>query len=332
MTTFQDEDRYASFQTLVAHEYLHLWNVKRLVPADLVRPSPVEHTHTRLLWVAEGWTAYYDDLLPVRATRLSLDRFLKGMGEQLDRVLERPGARFQSVEEASHGAWTGLYVRDENSDNKGTNYYDHGAVLAWCLDLLVRRARPASDGLDDAFRALWREFGGTGRGYTDADVRRAVSEAAGTDLGWFFDTHVAGRELPDVADLVDAVGLAVERPDPETPTPWLGATTREDDQGVVFPSVLRDGPAWTAGVTGGDRLVAIDGQTVPRGQLATTLRAHDPGDEVVLTVTRGPRSLDLPVTLGEPFRPRRLRPVADPGDDQRTAFRRWTGQALPARS
>ena len=160
VTTFQDEDAYARFQTLLAHEYLHLWNVKRLVPADLVRPDPVAHTHTGLLWVAEGWTAYYDELLPLRAGRWTTARYLTAMGEQLDKVLERPGTALQSVEEASHHAWTKLYVRDENSDNAGTNYYDHGAVLAWCLDLLIRRERPDGDGLDEAFRSLWRQFGG----------------------------------------------------------------------------------------------------------------------------------------------------------------------------
>ena len=331
VTTFQDDDTYARFQTLLAHEYLHLWNVKRLVPADLVRPDPVRHTHTRLLWVAEGWTAYYDELLALRAGRWTVERYLRTLGEQLDRVLERPGAARQSVEEAGHQAWTKLYVRDENSDNAGTNYYDHGAVLAWCLDLLVRAQRPDRDGLDEALRSLWNQFGGVGSGYTDADVRAALAEAAGVDLGWFFDAHVAGRQLPAVDDLVGAVGLVVERPAPDHPTPWLGVTTSEDDRGVTFATVVREGPAWQAGVTGGDRLIAVDGQVVRRGHLGTVLRGRDPGDEVVVQVTRGPRSLELPVVLGEPFRPRRVRPVEDPTDDQRRAFRRWTGRELPRR-
>ncbi len=331
VTTFQDEDTYARFQTLLAHEYLHLWNVKRLVPADLIRPDPVAHTHTRLLWVAEGWTAYYDELLPLRAGRWTTDRYLTAMGEQLDRVLERPGTALQSVEEASHQAWTKLYVRDENSDNAGTNYYDHGAMLALCLDLLIRRERPDGDGLDEAFRSLWRQFGASGRGYTDADVRAAVSEAAGTDLRAFFDAHVAGRALPDLDALVGTVGLAIERPDPDPATPYLGATPADDDRGVVLTTVRRGGPAWRAGVTGGDRLVAIDGQVVRRGQLPTVLRSRAPGDEVELHVTRGPRSLRLPVTLEDPFRPRRVRPVADPTEQQQATFRRWTGHDLPER-
>ncbi len=332
VTTFQDEDTYAKFQTLLAHEYLHLWNVKRLRPAELVRPDLVAHTHTRLLWVAEGWTAYYDELLPLRAERWTVERYLKTAGELLDRVMERPGTRLQSVEEASHHAWTKLYIRDENSDNAGTDYYGHGAVLAWCLDLLVRRQRPDGDGLDDAFRALWQQFGRSDTGYTDVDVRAALADAAGTDLGWFFDAHVTGRELPPVGDLVDVVGLSIERPAPEEPTPWLGATTAEDAGTVRVWSVVRDGPAWQAGVTGGDRLVAIDGQVVAPDKLATMLRAHAAGDTIVLSVLRGPRLLELAVVLGDPFRPHKVRPVADPTEAQRAAFRRWTGHDLPERT
>ena len=331
VTTFQDPDTYAKFQTLVAHEYLHLWNVKRLVPADLVRPDLAAHTHTRLLWVAEGWTAYYDDLLALRARCWDVPRFLKAMAEQLDRVLDRPGAALQSVEEASFHAWTKQYVRDENSDNAGTDYYSHGAVLAWCLDLLIRRERPDGDGIDDAFRSLWTTFGRTGRGYTDADVRAAVADAAGTDLGWFFDAHVAGRALPSVGELVDTIGLELARPAPDEPTPFLGVTASDDDHGVRLAAVRRGGPAWDAGVTGGDRLVAVDGQVVGRGQLDMVLRAHAPGDEVALTVARGPRTLVLPVTLGDPYRPRVLRQLADASDAQRATFRRWTGHDLPDR-
>jgi predicted metalloprotease with PDZ domain len=328
VTTFQEPDLYARFQSLMAHEYLHLWNVKRLVPAELVRPDLERHTHTTSLWVAEGWTAYYDELLPLRARCWARDRFLKTLGEQLDTVLERPGARLQSVTESSYHAWTKLYVRDENWVNAGTDYYAHGALLAWCLDLLIRRHAPDSDGLDTALRSLWRDFGTTGRGYSPADVVAAVSAAAGTDLQAFFDAHVTGLALPDVDDLVGVVGLEIQRPVPDDAAPHLGVQTSDTDDGVTIDAVLRDGPAWQGGVTGGDRLLAIDGLRVGRGKLAAVLRSHAPGDEVECAVFRGPRLLTLPVRLGAPFRPRQLRAVGSPTDAQQDAFRRWTGLDL----
>lgn len=329
---FQSPDDYARFQALLAHEYLHLWNVKRLVPAELGELRYDAPVHTTSLWVAEGWTAFYDELLPLRAGLWSVKRYLEHLRDNLAQVTETPGAALQSVEEASYHAWTGLYVRDENWRNKGVNYYGHGALLAWCLDLTIRQQQPDGPGLDGALRALWREFGGRG-GYGPDDVVRAVSDAAGRDLGGFFDRHVRGRQVPPVEELVDVVGLRLvdETPaddDAAPPPPDLGVETSEDDQGVTLTTVLRGRPAWHGGLTGGDRLLAIDGLRVGRGQLDTVLRAHDPGAKVEVAVFRGPRLLTVPVTLGEPRPKRKLTRVADPDESQRTAFRRWTGRDL----
>ncbi|MBW3620429.1 MAG: PDZ domain-containing protein [Actinobacteria bacterium] len=327
--TFQQPDDYARFQSLVAHEYLHLWNVKRLVPAGLQRFDYERPTHTTSLWVAEGWTAYYDELLPLRAGVWTTRRYLDALASVTTSVLDTPGAALQSVQRSSYEAWTKHYVRDENSPNAGVSYYGHGATLAWCLDLLIRREDPYGPGLDAALRLLWDRFGGTGTGYTEDDVAAAVSEAAGRDLTGFFDRHVAGTQLPPVEDLVGAVGLTFSERSADVPAaPRLGVISSETDLGVTFDTVLRGQPAWHAGLTGGDRLLAIDGLKVARGELTPALRAHRAGDTVDVTVFRGPRLLTLPVTLGEPRPERQLSIVDSPTLEQREAFRSWTGRPL----
>jgi predicted metalloprotease with PDZ domain len=327
--TFQKPDDYARFQSLVAHEYLHLWNVKRLVPAGLARFDYERPTHTTSLWVAEGWTAYYDELLPVRAGVWTTRRYLDALTDVATGVLETPGAALQSVQRSSYEAWTKHYIRDENSPNAGVSYYGHGAVLAWCLDLLFRREDPYGDGLDGAFRLLWERFGRTGLGYTEDDVVDAVNEVAGRDLRDFFTRHVEGTQLPPVEDLVGAVGLAFdERDTDEPPAPRLGVVTSESDLGVTLDTVLRGQPAWQAGLTGGDRLLAIDGLKVGRGELTPALRAHAAGDTIEVTVFRGPRLLTIPVTLAAPRPQRRLAPASSPSVEEREAFRRWTGRPL----
>lgn len=328
-----DPDGYRRFQSLVAHEYLHLWNVKRLVPAALTELDYERPVHTESLWVAEGWTAYYDDLLPLRAGLWDVDRFLKTVGENVRQVLERPGRELQSVRRSSHDAWTKLYVHDENSVNAGVSYYGHGAVLAWCLDLLVRRAAPDSDGLDDVFRLLWRRFGAShadaATGYEEPDVEALAAEVAGTDLSDFFADHVSGTAPPPIEELVDAVGLRFVDDDPDDPLPPdLGVRTSEDDRGVVLSAVLRGRPAWQGGLTGGDRLLAVDGLRVERGDLTKVLRGYDAGDTVTVAVFRGPRLLNVPVTLGAPRPDRKLERVEDPDDGQRARFERWTGREL----
>jgi predicted metalloprotease with PDZ domain len=325
--TFQDDDLTARFQSLVAHEYLHLWNVKRLVPTDLVRPDYERPTHSDSLWVAEGWTAYYDELLPLRAGLWTLERHLDVLRDTWRRVLDTPGALLQSLRQASYEAWIKHYVRDENTVNSSTDYYGHGALVAWELDLHLRRLRPDGDGLDEVLRLLWKRHAGSAVGYTEDDVLAAIAEVGDDRIAALTSSRVTERVLPDLERALDAVGLRVATKDEATP-PDLGVTTAEDDRGVSLAAVLRDRPAWRAGLTGGDRLVAIDGTRVARGQLRSLLLAHEEAAQVEVAVLRGPRLLTRTVTLGAPRPPQGFVRVDTPTDDQRSAFRRWTGRAL----
>ncbi len=327
--TFQDDDLNARFQSLVAHEYLHLWNVKRLVPADLVEPDYEHPTHSPSLWVAEGWTAYYDDLLPTRAEVWTPRRLLDTLRDTWDRVDRTPGALLQPLRQASHEAWTKHYIRDENTPNVMTDYYGHGSLVAWELDLRLRAADPEGDGLDEVFRLLWQRHANTSEGYTEQDVLDAVAAVGGDDLAALVDARVGTAQRPEIDDaLLAAVGLRVGEQPNGPIAPDLGVEVTEDDRGVTFAAVLRDGPAWRDGITGGDRLVAIDGVTVARGELDTALRAYEPGDDVEVTVTRGPRLLTRPVTLGQPRPRRRLERRDDATDAAAGAFARWTGHDL----
>ncbi|MGH3440678.1 MAG: M61 family metallopeptidase [Nitriliruptorales bacterium] len=326
-----DPDGYRTFQSLVAHEYFHLWNVKRLVPAALTALDYTGPVHTASLWVAEGWTAYYDELLPLRAALWTPKQYFDRAAEQVRKVLERPGRELQSVRMASHEAWTKFYVRDENSPNVGVSYYEHGAVLAWCLDLLLRREAPDGDGLDGVLRLLWERFGRTGRGYEEGDVEAAAADVAGRDLAEFFSGYVSGTEIPPIEDLLEVVGLRLrekeQQPDQSVP-PDLGIETTADADGITIASVLRNRPAWRGGLSGGDRLLAIDGVRVGTGELEKVLRSYREGDRIDVTVFRGPRLVTAEVELGSPRASRELVPVDDPSASQRDAFEAWAGTSL----
>jgi predicted metalloprotease with PDZ domain len=325
---FQEPDLLARFQSLLAHEYLHLWNVKRLVPAALVKPDYEHPTRSPSLWVAEGWTAYYDELLPLRAGVWTVRRFLDTLRDTEQRInRDTPGARLQSLQQASLEAWTKHYIRDENSPNLMTDYYGHGSLVACELDLRLRAAEPDGDGLDTVFRLLWSRHADDAQGYTEQDVLDAVATVGGEELAALVDERVAAPGPVDLEQVVDTVGLRWKDDDGPVP-PSLGVTTQESDAGVSIASVLRDGPAWTAGLTGGDQLIAIEGRTVARGELTAVLLTHEPGETVEVTVTRGPRLLTMPVTLGSPRPGRRLVAVDEPSEQQREVFQRWTGQSL----
>ena len=327
--TFQDPDLTARFQSLVAHEYLHLWNVKRLVPADLVEPDYEHPTHSPSLWVAEGWTAYYDELLPTRAKVWTPRRLLDTLRDTWERVDTTPGVRLQALRQASHEAWTKHYLRDENSPNVMTDYYGHGSLVAFELDLRLRQADPEGDGLDTVFRTLWSRHANTPEGYTEQDVLEAIAEVGNDDLADLIDTRVGAPQPPEIDEaLLATVGLRVTDAGNGPATPDLGVQVTEADDGITLTSVLRDGPAWRGGLTGGDRLIAIDGATVARGELERALRAHAPDDEVAVTVTRGPRLLTRTVQLGEPRRRWKLAARDDATEQQAATFERWAGRTL----
>ena len=328
--TFQDPDLTARFQSLVAHEYLHQWNVKRLTPSALVRPAYDRPTQSESLWVAEGWTAYYDELLPTRAGLWSTSRLLRSLATGYMRLRDTPGAGRQSLREASYEAWIKHYLRDENAPNAMTDYYGHGALVAFELDLRLRAANPDGDGLDEIFRLLWQRHANTDAGYDESDVIDAIGTVGGEEMAALAENRVATPRWPELTDAVAAVGLTW-RESQGPHAPYLGLSVRAPGRATheVVASVLRDGPAWQAGITGEDVLLAIDGRTFAPGKLNTLLRAFSPGEHVSITVQRGPRLLMLPVTLAAPVPPLEL--AADPRASraQRMAFERWSGQPLP---
>jgi predicted metalloprotease with PDZ domain len=323
---FHDPELTARFQSLLAHEYLHLWNVKRLVPAALVRPVYDHPTHSPSLWVAEGWTAYYDELLPTRAGLWRARQLLDHLGTTAATLAATPGVGRQSLRQASHEAWIKHYVRDHHARNVMTDYYGHGSLVAFELDLRLRTADPAGDGLDEVLRLLWARHGDTAAGYTEADVLDAVATIGDDDLAALVERRVAVPGPPDLDTTVAAVGLTWQEQTGDTPS--LGVQLEESDHEVAITSVLRDGPAWQGGVSGEDRLVAVEGTTVRRGVLPALLRAHAPGDELTLTLARGPRLLTRRVRLGAPTVTRRLVVSDDASPSARGAFRRWCGVDL----
>jgi predicted metalloprotease with PDZ domain len=316
---------------LLAHEYLHQWNVRRMAPAALVAPALDRPVITPSLWIAEGWTSYYDRIIPTRAGLRPVPGLLEDLTALQSAVSTTPGTELQSLHDASRTAWTKHYRRDENSPNAGTDYYAHGALAAFELDLRLRLADPEGDGLDTVLRELWRRFGTSlGRpqhGYTEADVLEALATVGGDAIAERCVTLTTRPGAPDIAAVLAAVGLHLE---PEPPgAPELGVLTSVDTGRVVIRSVLRDGPAWQAGVSGGDVLLAVDGETVRPPELESLLRRHGVGARVELTLERGPRLLRREVRLGPPRARPRLAIDPEAPASARGAFERWCAQPFP---
>ncbi|MBK8980481.1 MAG: M61 family metallopeptidase [Planctomycetes bacterium] len=252
--TFRNRADYEDFLGLVAHEYLHVWNVKRMRPAELWDHDLENETPTTLLWVAEGFTAYYDDLCCRRAGLISARRYLELLVRNIRSLRDNPGRFEQSLADSSYDAWIRLYRPDENTRNVTQNYYNNGAIAAFVLDATIRRISGGARTLDDACRRLYGCSYGQGRGYTETDVVASLSWAAGQDLAPVVKALVHGAFDPELDVALELFGLRLAEAT-ESAVPSLGAELRKDS--TELSSVRRDGAADRAGLRAGDELIAI---------------------------------------------------------------------------
>ena len=184
-------ERYLAWLSTASHEFFHLWNVKRLRPVEL-GPFDYEHeVYTRSLWIAEGFTDYYGELLVHRAGLSTRDEYLEALSNQVEALQTTPGRLVQSAEMASYDAWIKYYRPDENAANTSVSYYTKGAVIAFLLEAKIRKATGGARGLDDVMRAAYQKFSGA-RGYTPDQFRQVAEQVSGLDLRSFWQAVVEG--------------------------------------------------------------------------------------------------------------------------------------------
>ena len=334
--SFRPEESYRDFLTLVAHEYFHLWNVKRIRPDAL---GPFDYTgenYTRLLWVAEGVTSYYENVLVLRAGLMSAKDFLDGNARAFQALQNTPGRLEVSAEESSFDAWIKYYRPDENSINSTVSYYDKGAILALLLDLEIRRRSRGARSLDDVMRHLYDEFGKKGRNFTPEDFQRAAELAAGASLEQFFSRYVRGREELDYNAALEAVGLRLETTAPAeggraaAERAYFGATLVQDGDRLVVRNVPAGTPAYDQGLSANDQIVAVDGVRATRDFLNARLEEKRPGETVRITVFRLDQLRTFEVRLGGRAEGNyRIVPVQNPSPEQTRVYQDWLGAPYP---
>jgi predicted metalloprotease with PDZ domain len=321
---FEDEKAYQRFDELAAHEFFHAWNVKRIRDQVL---GPFDYTaenYTRLLWFHEGFTEYMQAIILLRAGLVTPEHYLKELGEDWAKYAGRPGRNVTPLSELSFEAWIKQYKPADNYTNRAVSYYEKGKWAALLLDLVLRRATKGRRGLPHVFRRLWQSHGWRRRPITVGDVRAAAESVGRASLGWYFSRFIDGiAELP-VPSRLRQLGITAQARSPaqaeredrvkaRRQQGWAGLAFASG-QAALVKNVVPASPAWQAGLTFRDEIVAVNDHRVDASTVTKRLADCAPGEAVTIAFFRH-----------ESLRTTSLR-VA------RTPERRWTFAIDPAAS
>ncbi|MEJ6981678.1 PDZ domain-containing protein [Pedobacter sp. P351] len=302
---YAEEDSYKSFLGLVAHEYFHLWNVKRLRPEALGPFNYSNENYTRNLWIAEGFTAYYDNLMLRRTGIYSPEKYISTLTTDINTVENQAGNRIQPVSEASFDAWIKYYRPNENSRNSTISYYDKGALIGMILDLEILGSTKGQKRLDDVMKAMYDEFyKNQKRGYTDAEFKAMAEKIAGKSLDEIYTKYINGTEPISFNSYLGHAGLYLVNDYAGKPNPSLGIATAVRDGKVVITAVQRGSAAWNDGLNVNDELIAIDdyritGVADSKGitDLAKHIAVKKTGDKLTAIISRDGIIRTIEVTI-----------------------------------
>jgi len=299
----EPNEGYLKFLGLCSHEYFHTWNVKRIKPAVFAPYDLQVENYTPLLWLFEGFTSYYDDLMLVRAGIIGEPTYFKLLGKTIGSVLRGSGRTKQSVADSSFDAWSKYYRQDENSPNAIISYYTKGSLIALAFDLTIRAKTGGARSLDDIMLALWERYGrdfyaGAGRGVTEAEVEALFDEVSGVKLRNLFEKYVRGTEDIPLAKLYAPLGVKLvdER---KSGKPSLDAGIGRDPLGAKLTQVHEGGAAHQAGLSALDIVIAIDGLRVNGNpsNVEALLSRYRVGDKVTVHAFRRDELMSFEVTL-----------------------------------
>jgi predicted metalloprotease with PDZ domain len=324
---YNNERGYAGFLDLVAHEYYHLWNVKRLRPVALGPFDYDNEVYTTNLWIAEGFTAYYENKLTLRAGFNDQNAFVNKLAGAVAAVENTPGAKVQSAAMASYDAWIKQYRPDENSSNNSISYYSKGEVIGLLMDLAIANATKGSKSLDDVMKAMYLQGKTQGRGYTDAEFKAMVEKVSGISFTSFWDKYVTGTEPVDYKTYFAYAGVTVKDDNEGKSTPYLGVASRKTEGRMFITAVSRNSAAWTAGLNVNDELLSINGVPVEASiERMPELTSKKVGDVVNIKVGRDGKVIDFAVTLKASPSIRLVAKIDENATPaQKAVLKRWTG-------
>ena len=280
-----DGSNYINFLNLVAHEYFHLWNVKRIRPIELGPFNYDQEVYTNYLWVMEGFTSYYDELILRRCGYYTTEEMQKKIQSAINYVEGSAGSRVQPVAHASFDAWIKAYRPNENSSNTTMTYYSRGMVIAAVLDAMIIKQSNGKECLDHLMQDLYQTYYvGKNRGFTDAEFKACLTKHTGQDMTEFFLKYIDGTEVIPYSMYFLPLGIEVN--DVGSVKPVFGANVSEEGGKVIVKSIRSNTAAEDAGLSVNDEIIACMNYRVDKPMLDAFMNGAAIGDEFELTISR----------------------------------------------
>lgn len=319
----------------VAHEFFHVWNVKRLRPVELGPWDFTQPLNTRALWVAEGFTNYYGHIMLRRAGIWDDKHFLNRAAQTIRGIESAQGSKLMSAEESSLSAPfidDAPHAQVTNLENTAISYYPKGELIGMVMDLLIRGRTKGKSSLDDVMRRMYDEFYVKspnssyylrGRGYQTEDLERVVVDLAGAGFHDFFKQHIRDVEVLPYEEAFGYAGLRLVKTTAKEPFDAGLSIEFEGDVGVI-ENVRNYSPAETAGLQKNEEIVSLAGRKVTKASWLKTLARYKKGDSVAVVVKRDRRTIKAEMILGDPERVEyRIEEKANATDQQRALRTAW---------
>ncbi len=328
---FSARKDYLRFISTAAHEFVHTWNVKQYRPKGLVPYHYQQENYSTLLWLSEGSTSYLQNQLLLRGELMSSKEFFESLAKRITGYLHKPGRQSQTIAESSFDKW--LEEGGDYDKNHSVNIYSEGFLVSWLLDFSIIEKTKLEKSYRDVHNILYQDYK-IPKSFDEDDLLTVLKQVTNDDYSAWWQENIHGYAETDFDSLLAKAGLEMSYGDDKKvkQQAWAGIKTKKDNNGLHIVSVEKSSPAWQAGLTIEDVIVAVDGLRMNDKDLSVRLKNFKPSERMSVTFFRRDELVTRMIILGEkPKNKLKIVPMKNASKTQQAFFKQWTGIAFPSK-